>query len=279
MSDTYAGLRVSTPSGLDLPKWIHYIFIVGFFVLGLVCFTQTEWFVSWLPGPTEQSLIDGIKTSSALQESVAKATNAEPQKEPLRFARFSDKNIQDLKDAYAWILEDKELEERFNKRFQVSFKKLRILVLPEWKLDEEGWEKDTELTQDQGWREFLVLNQNPRYYGMTIREKLDGKHRRTLYGTTVVVLKHNVFATTDTLRFYFFHELVHSLNLPGWEYKIGEFPYIREQTDLVYLSDYNWFTAKYGLCGYGAYTPAVASVIFIVLSVSAFAWLRSGYHP
>ena len=146
MADTYAGLRLFTPSDLELPRWINYLFIVGFFIAGLACFAQTEMFVSWLPGPTEQSLINEIKDSLVLQQSVAKTTNAQVQEEPLRFARFSERNIQDLKDAYGWVLADKELETRFNKRFQTSFKDIKILVLPEWELDRDGWEKDTELT-------------------------------------------------------------------------------------------------------------------------------------
>ena len=98
-----------------------------------------------------------------------------------------------------------------------------------------------------------------------------------------MILKESAFASERALRFAFFHELVHAMNIPGWQYKVpvklpylGRFELTSGQTDLSYLEEYRWFTTKEGLWSFGSYTFSFFAAVFLSIFAGLLFLFRRG---
>lgn len=261
-----------TRAPYKLPKWAFILGIIVSALFGVGCLTQTELFVRWLTPPAEDSLKDHIAKSQKMQAKVASASTVTPQEQRIviRYCSTLQQNM--VAEAYAFVMSDADAQRWFFDRFQTSLKDVKVIVLYSWKLTESDYLEDSGITRGEGWNAFLEADNDPSVSATTIREKPDGKGVKTLTGTPVIILKPQAFASPQSIRFYLFHELVHALNIPAYRHTvndalkipayrdpvnvpvIGTLVLTRDQTDLAYLQEYQWFVAKHGLRSMDSYT-------------------------
>ncbi len=270
-----------TRAPYKIPKGGFIVGIVVSALIGVGCLTQTEIFVRWLTPPAEDWLKDHIGKSEKLQAKVAADANVTPQEKPMlvRYCSTLQKNMVD--EAYAFVMKDPEAQRWFFDRFQTSLKDVKVIVLYSWKLTESAYLEDSGITRGEGWNAFLEAENDPSVSATTIREKPDGKGVRTLTGTPVIILKPEAFASTRSVRFNVFHELVHALNIPGYRHTvdvplIGTRVLTREQTDLAYLREYRWFVAKHSLSSWDSY--AYEFFATLLLGVSGLLIVRLSFR-
>jgi len=253
-------------------KWLLLGVLVSLF-LGIFCFMQTEQFVSLMPRPSDQEVRQHIESSKTIQAEVKKKANKPEPLENPEYLYFSKRQVELLDDARKFLLNDPELNEIVEKRFLGSLKDQQIVIAPFWETDNQGYSEVLGLTKDFGWSDFEEAYNDCHVGATTIREKPQTNHQKTLDGRPRIILKATAFESKRSIRLALFHEMLHAVNIPGYEYKpelplIGKIKVTLTQTDLTYLAEYRLFARKADLYRWDDYILGLLTLVF----VTAFVW-------
>lgn len=243
--------------------------------IGLVFFTQTQLYLELQSGPNP----DGVQTDMKQAKEKADKLRQDAQliKPPEPFLDFGERHNQ-VVEAKKFVVNNEELEALLKSRFGRSFKDLDVVMVPIWSPKiRDDWVKEAGITDDARWNDVNEAFYQPRAKAVTVRER-PHKPQQTVDGIPRLVLKNEAFESTLTLRKTVFHELLHGLNLPGYEYKMylpiwGEVNYTVSQDDLCWSPEYRRFVSDAGLWEWWECTPGAGSVAFFLLSFCNIVYL------
>jgi hypothetical protein len=141
---------------------------------------------------------------------------------------------------------------------------------------QDNW-KEAGITDHARWTDVQDAFHQKDAKAVTVRER-QGFPQMTLDGIPRIVVKYQAFASITTLRKTVFHELLHSLNLPGYRYKttipgVGEIEYTAAQDDMCYLPEYRWYVSKENLWLLEECIPGAGFIAFGLFSLGGIIYL------
>ncbi len=213
----------------------------------VVCVLQTEWFVRRCqrPGGGKRVRLDMAHDGQAQRrrrDEYLKENAVEPPPGIQIHERFNDNEERWIRQEIDGLKSDMRLREELRNQLGFTFDDLHVEVVPAWEMTlmngeffgvtPEGW-KDAD--DNRAWG-FNVK-------GLTVRERHGRSRRATDDGRPRIALHPWSFRSRKTLRLALFHELLHSLNVPG--YKASSLT--RVQSDLAYLPLYRSYVKRHRL--------------------------------
>lgn len=218
-------------------------------LLGIFLFFQTECFISLFPLPYPRSEMARVMAADReKQRQVGERYEASEGKAPERglnyHGLFRAEEKRRLESAVASLRGRdafQEFQREFEQNFSVSFDEhFNAVFIPPWLPATEAnhdqfkiTTKGREAAEDGPLGSFFVK-------GFTVRDRTRDEWESTYNGTPRIAIYLYDFRSHEDLQLAIFHEMLHSLNVPGY------YPCSLNitQTDLVYLPEYRAFVDR-----------------------------------
>lgn len=196
----------------------------AFAVVGLC---QTSCFGRFLPGYDYATIQEHMKSCKDLQNVREKG-----REKRIDFDSFGPDLEQRLRIAVDSFRNDELLNTRLKSRFGKDFTDLDVVVIPSWEITSKE-KADLYGITLVGWSH-ADKARNTDYVGAyTLRER-PNEGKVTTDGRSRIIINPSAFQSENALRFTLFHELLHTLNIPGYDPPW----YFFAQDDLRYLREY-----------------------------------------
>lgn len=257
------------------PNGALLILSVVFVLIGFIFFTQTQLYLEFRSSPNPEWVQAHMEQSKNLQDKLRKSANLSKPPEP--FLDFRER-LNQIIAAKEFVVNNEKLEALLVKRFGRSLKQVDVVMVPIWSpMIQDNWEKEGGITDEARWNDVNEAFHQPRAKAVTVRER-PGEKQRTVDGIPRIVIKNEAFESSTTLKKTVFHELLHALNLPGYEYKMyvpmwGEVDYTISQDDLCWSPEYRSFVSEASLWEWWDCTPAGGSLVFFLMGVGNIVYL------
>lgn len=252
LRDDYFAHFIKPPSIHPFYWWIS---IVSSLLFAIGCFFQTETFLTLFSAPSNDSLRKHILESRSMQDYIKRSAPGDTKRTPGVQTKFlANYLVERVDEQIKSLKNDPELQSQLTNALGVSFADVDVDILPSWEIERLSI-KEVGLTPE-GFQQTL---KGPTDFlsGLTIRDK-PGQPQVTLDGVPKIVLRPGAFASTRELRLTLFHELLHALNIPGYQpTKLN-----RACDDLVYFGLYRSYVNQSGLQPWDYYMWGVFSFIF-----------------
>jgi hypothetical protein len=235
------------------------------FLVGVVGIFQTRTFISQLPALDESYISQHVTQCRKLQ--TVKQNNSIQKKSGIVVELFdTDKQRKSIEEARDSLLKDEELQSVLREKFGVSFRDLDVVIMPAWKMDTPYNIDQIGITID-GWRQASTAKGETNVGGFTLRDRPTDAKPTTLDGRPRIFINPKAFESEKTLRLIVFHELLHSMNVPGFY----PWPLTFAQNDLTYLKEYRYFVKRAGLEGWDGWDETRTWVLAVFVP-----WLICG---
>jgi len=230
----------------EKPGW-WYLVGVGFAILlAIFCWMQTGLFVQFYASRFDGDIMsypnlrNRMDKDRAFQASLRPTPDMKESHERIQYPEFTESERVRVKRAVDFVLGDDELDRKLKDRFGTSLRDVEVVVAPIWTANDPDYLQKNGITL-AGEPDLDQSSKSCDIGATTIRDKL-GAQQKTVDGRPRIVFNPNALAYDTWTRRVVFHEMMHAMNLPGYQA-----PFAWAQTDLTYLPEYCWFVGKENL--------------------------------
>lgn len=250
-------------SGKALENMSFLFYAILPMIVGLVGFVQTDAFASLLSRPSDAQIRVSMRESQAIQDEIARRSSINPPSRAIEFQLFDEAQVTALQNATSFILVDDSLQRELQLAFGRSLRDVTAVVVPSWRINSgnldllgitnEGWQSIQ--TKRSGGLDLLQTSLTD-VGGYTLRER-PHTPAVTLDGRPRIVLNLSAFESAAKLRLVLFHELLHAMNIPGYQPPWYAFAH----NDLTYLPLYRDYVRRSGFRRFDEYMVWILAVI------------------